>query len=208
MVEPLIVSLRLGGPRLLRYTDFVKQGKRIFLAIELSDEARKEILRVQKELGKLSDGVYKPSAKESLHLTLYFCGETEEETIVRIGDALEGMSADAFDVRLGGLKLLPQDDVPRVLGVSVESGGRELKAFQQRIHDICFALAEFKEVRPFVPHVTFARLARDVPAGAKVVKRAIAGLGKIEPVRWRISEVVIFSNEDGKHEVVRRVLLG
>ncbi len=185
----------------------MKQGKRFFVAIELSDDARKEILRVQKELGKLSDGVYKLSSADSLHLTLYFCGECEEETIGRIGDALESMEAEALDVRLGGLKLLPQDDVPRVLGVSVESAGRELKAFQQRVHDICFGLAEFKEVRPFVPHVTFARLGKDVPANAKVVKRAVAGLGKIEAVRWRIFELVVFSSEGGKHEVVRRIRL-
>jgi len=178
------------------------------VAIELTDEARKEIVRVQKVLGKLSDGVYKLSSAESLHLTLYFCGEMEEESATKIGDALEALSVEEFDVRLGGLKLLPQDDVPRVLGVSVESSGRELKAFQQRIHDVCFALAEFKEVRPFVPHVTFARLAKDVPASAKVVKRSVANLGKIEPIRWRLGEVVLFSSEAGRHEVVRRIQLG
>jgi 2'-5' RNA ligase len=186
----------------------VKQGKRFFVAIELSDDARAEVLRVQKSLVKLSDGVYKPSAKENLHLTLYFCGETEEDAIVRIGDALEAMGAAAFDVKFESLKLLPEVEVPRVLGVSVGSAGRELKAFQQRVHDVCFASAEFKEVRPFAPHVTFARLAKDVPAGAKVVKRSIAGLGKIDPVRWRVREVVIFASEAGRHEVVRRVGLG
>lgn len=193
--------------RALRYTGRVKAGKRFFVAVELNEDAVGEILRVQKELAKLSDGVYRLSAKESLHLTLYFCGETDEDALVRIGDALEAIGTGAFEVRFDGLKLLPEVDVPRVLGVSVASGGRELKAFQQRVHDICFGLADFKEIRPFAPHVTIARLGKDVPANAKVVKRSIAGLGKIDPVRWQVGEVVIFSSEAGKYEVVRRVLL-
>lgn len=182
---------------------------RFFLAIELSEEARAELMRVQRVLAKICDGVYKMVTVEQLHLTLYFCGETDEETMNRIGDGIEAWGASGFDVSLAGLKLLPQDDIPRVLGAGVKSAGRELLAFQQRVHDVCFSLAEYKEVRPFAPHVTFARLDRGVPANAKVVKRSVAGVrDEVGSVKWRVREVVVISSEGAEYEVVRRIGLG
>ena len=181
---------------------------RFFLAIELSDEAKAELVKVQRVLKKACDGVYKMSEPEDMHLTLYFCGATDEETMTRICDAIAGMGASGFEVGLTGLKILPQDDIPKVLGSGVRSSGRELQAFQQRIHDICFAVADHKEVRPFVPHVTFARLDRKVPSNAKVVKRSVAAVQEFKSVRWRVGEVVVFSSEGGEYEIVRRIRLG
>ncbi len=96
----------------------------------------------------------------SLHLTLYFCGNTDEETMVRIGNGLAEMKLSRLEMFIGGLKKLPSDDVPKILAAAVRSDARELAAMQQRVHDLCFALAENKEMRPFAPHITFARFAQ------------------------------------------------
>lgn len=174
-------------------------ANRYFVALELSPEAVVELQRIQGALEKASQGVYRPSTVESLHMTLYFCGDTAMGDMERIGDSLDALDAKGFEVALSGVKLLPQPDVPRIVAAGLSSDGRELAALQQRIHDVCFAVAAHKEVRPFAPHITLARLGKDVPARAKVVKRAIAGLGELKPVAWRLSELIIYSSQPGPH---------
>lgn len=186
-------------------------ANRFFLAIEPSPEAVAEIQRVQNYLEGASQGVFRPTARETLHVTLYFCGDTHPSDMERIADSLADMGSAGFDLALDGIKLLPQPDVPRVVAAGVSSAGRELAAFQQRVHDVCFPVAAHKEVRPFAPHITMARLGKDVPARAKVVKRALAGLGELRPVIWRASELVVFSSMLGpagpEYTAVRRIAL-
>lgn len=186
-------------------------ANRYFLAIEPSPEAVAEIQRIQTHLEGSSQGVYRPTARETLHVTLYFCGDTDPSDMERIGDSLAGLGSAGFDLALDGIKLLPQPDVPRVVAAGVSSAGRELAAFQQRVHDVCFPVATHKEVRPFAPHITLARLGKDVPARAKVVKRALAGLGELRPVVWRAAELVVFSSAPGpagpEYAAVRRIAL-
>ncbi|ARU42581.1 2'-5' RNA ligase [Armatimonadetes bacterium Uphvl-Ar1] len=180
-------------------------ARRFFVGIELGELAKGEVLRVQGELGKRAGDVYHLVEEEKLHLTLYFCGDTDEAAMVAIGDRIGGMDLSGFDVRLDGLKRLPADDVPKVLAIGVRSAGRELAKLQQRVHDVCFGLSAVQEIRPYTPHVTFARLSRGVPSNAKIVKRSLAALGEITSVEWSVSEVVVWASEEGRYEVVRRI---
>lgn len=183
-------------------------ARRFFVGIELGDEARGEVIRVQELLGNRAGDVYQLVEEAKLHLTLYFCGETDDEAMGAIGDRLAGMELRGFTVRLDGLKKLPADDVPKVLGVGVRSRGRELAGLQQRVHDVCFGLSAVQEIRPYTPHVTFARLGRGVPSNAKIVKRSLAAMGEIEVVEWEVGELVFWASEEGVYEVVRRIELG
>lgn len=189
----------------------VNDGNRFFIGLAIPETVKQELRTQQKCLQRISPDIYKMSEINNLHLTLYFCGSTDEETMVRIGNGLTEMKLSRLEMFIGGLKRLPSEDVPKILSASVRSDGRELAAMQQRVHDLCFALAENKEMRPFAPHITFARLAHGVPPSAKPVKRAIAGLPDLPAVRWGVDEIGVYSSEltkqGPKYEVVRTISL-
>ena len=50
---------------------------RLFIAIPLPAQARAELVRVQKELLRLSDAA-RPVPRENMHITLRFLGETRD----------------------------------------------------------------------------------------------------------------------------------
>jgi len=189
----------------------VNDGNRFFIGLAIPETVKQELRTQQECLQRISPDIYKMSELNNLHLTLYFCGSTDEETMVRIGNGLAEMNLMRLEMYIDGIKRLPSEDVPKILAAAVRSDARELAAMQQRVHDLCFALAENKEMRPFAPHITFARLAHGVPPSAKPVKRAIAGLPDLPAVRWGVDELGIYSSEltkqGPKYEVVRTITL-
>lgn len=189
----------------------VSEGNRFFIGLAIPEAVKQELRTQQECLQRISPEIFKMTELSNLHLTLYFCGNTDEETMVRIGNGLGEMDLMQLELQIDGLKRLPSNDVPKILSAGVSSRGRELAAMQQRVHDLCFALAENKEMRPFAPHITFARLAHGVPPSAKPVKRAIAGLPDLSATRWNVDEIGIYSSELTKqgpnYEVVRTIPL-
>lgn len=167
----------------------------MFVAIELSTQARAEILSLQSSLESAAPDVFRFPAEESLHLTLYFLGDMEQSTTEDLISRLQAARFEPVELALGHIVKLPETNVPKVLAVSVQSAG--LPSLQQRVHDLCFSLAEHKETRPYLAHVTFARLSPSVPASAKIVKRGVARLAQPESVRWTVDSICVLRSHLG-----------
>ena len=134
---------------------------RLFVAVDLPDEARQAIAVRQKlwtgPLSKSRDGLrlVEPSR---MHLTLLFIGEAREDSVPAI---VESMSAPAsmapFDVTFGGIGVFPPRGAPRVLWIGITDGAAHLERLQREVAERVRATDIAFDDRPFRPHLTLGR---------------------------------------------------
>ena len=131
---------------------------RLFVAIKFPDPLRREIAQWMQSL---SHEIPDPKRRlhwvkeEQLHLTLKFLGQTEEDRLPRLSQALELAVKEhpCFSVspakvgHFGG----------RVIWLGLKTGGEEVTKLAQSIEESCEALGFARESRHFHPHITLSR---------------------------------------------------
>jgi 2'-5' RNA ligase len=145
---------------------------RAFLAVELSQELRAELATVQQELKHRIEPEMKRdihiswAQPASIHLTLKFLGDMDEQVIDPLLAALEQAIGrqTAVNVPLERLGAFPRPQSPRVLWVGPSQNwerGAEAKRVVEihgAIEQACERLSFLRETRPFSPHLTLARI--------------------------------------------------
>jgi len=122
---------------------------RAFISLELDEEAKQEILRIQKEIKKSDLFEGKLTEKGNLHLTLKFLGEIEEETLERTKEKLKEIKFKSFDAELGEIGIFSD----RILWVKLEGKAIELQEeIDEKLKEI------FKREARFMSHITIARI--------------------------------------------------
>lgn len=145
---------------------------RAFLAVELSQALRVEFATVQQELKRRIEPELKRGTRiswvqpTSIHLTIKFLGEMDEQVIdplrVAIEEAIERQII--VNVPLERLGVFPHPQSPRVLWVGPsdkwERGAeaRRMAEIHGAIEQACEGLRFLRETRPFSPHLTLARI--------------------------------------------------
>src|SRR5260221_14672987 len=108
--------------------------KRIFIAIDISDEARaavaEYIRRMRSDFPLVHVGWERP---EKLHFTIRFLGDTSEDQLDRLLQVTESVADQfsPFDVRVTETGVFPHPNDPKILWLGVKEGGEEMT----RIHD-------------------------------------------------------------------------
>lgn len=106
----------------------------------------------------------RPVPAEALHATLAFLGWHEEAAIEPLGRLVQEAGAHAgalSGLALGSALWLPRSR-PRVLAVALEDPHGELLALQERlVRSLVDGGWHEPEARPFLPHVTVARVRKD-----------------------------------------------
>jgi len=131
---------------------------RLFIAIQIPQDLRQEIALWMKALAQLipdPKGRLHWVKENQLHLTLKFLGETREDQVQPLRQALKAVAAvhAGFSMRLtkvghfGG----------RVVWLGIETGTKETAALAGSIEDGCQMLGFVRESRAFNPHITLAR---------------------------------------------------
>lgn len=135
---------------------------RLFVALELPRPVREALILWR---GAVLDEVrsLRPVARESLHVTLCFLGWRWVREISAIGEVVTGMGGgDSGVARLSvtqGLWLPPRR--PRVLAVELADAGGVLARVQGELSRALQAGGWYEpESRPFLAHVTVARVGR------------------------------------------------
>jgi len=145
---------------------------RAFLAVELSEELRTKLATLQQELKQRIEPEMKRDMRiswvqpASLHLTVKFLGNTDEQVIDPLRAALEQAigSQIAANVPLERLGAFPRPQNPRVLWVGPSESwekGAEAKRIAEihgTIEQACDSLGFLREAKPFSPHLTLARI--------------------------------------------------
>jgi 2'-5' RNA ligase len=133
---------------------------RTFIAIELPDELKLALIRLQDQLKSGSQAPVKWVKPNGIHLTLKFLGNIGIDTVGKITTALEeavgGISP--FHLEAKGLGVFPNLRRVQVIWVGVTGEVDQLRQLQQSIESSLKALGFVPESRPFSPHLTLARL--------------------------------------------------
>ena len=132
---------------------------RTFIAIELPDQVRSDIARLQRDL--TSSGLKLRWVKPiNIHLTLKFLGDVERDKIDDICDKLSSVAGKYrhFELQPRGLGCFPGIRNPRVFWAGVGGKLNILKALQVDLEKALVPLGFKAEKRPFRGHLTIGRI--------------------------------------------------
>jgi 2'-5' RNA ligase len=133
---------------------------RTFVAIELTEDCRQNLLNAIQSLQPIAGGI-KWSGPPQLHLTIKFIGEIPEEAVPDAEEALAQAAAEVepFSMQVSGLSGFPPKGVPRVLFAAVQEDSGALGELQSRVENVLeTSLGVEPEDRKFIPHVTLGRV--------------------------------------------------
>ena len=153
---------------------------RLFIAFDVSKEAKEHILAVQKQLTGA-----KLTLTKSFHLTLKFLGEVTPAKTEEIKNKLKTVQFKPFTARLKGTGVFPNENFIRVVWLGIEPSDA-ICELQKKIEE---ALGGEKE-KDFKPHITLARVKSSDQQFADKIKKL-----KIEPVSFEVKEFKLIESK-------------
>lgn len=146
---------------------------RIFISIELPEEARTALSGVQKDFEKCSPDIkwVKPG---NIHLTLKFLGDIEDEIAENITSIMRKICSrfPPFILTIQGVGMFPNVRSPRVLWIGLD-GNDVLSALQREVEDGLEPLGFKSEKRKFTPHLTLGRFRSSI--GKDCLRKVMEG---------------------------------
>ena len=140
---------------------------RAFIAIELPQELRERLARLQRALQQelqreLGQELFRWTPPENLHLTLRFLGQTSPSQQETVTAGLRTIAQDRqpLSLALQGLGIFPSPSRPRVIWVGLGGALAELARLQEAVEQLAQEAGFQAESRGFSPHVTIARAQR------------------------------------------------
>lgn len=132
---------------------------RTFVAIEIPDSLLEQISDVQKQLKKHNERI-KWTRPESIHLTLKFLGNVEEDRIAAIAQTLQEVASEfqPFRCPVKNVGAFPNPRRPRVVWIGIEDTEDTLVKLAENSDDALNSLGFSKENRKFKPHLTIGRV--------------------------------------------------
>jgi 2'-5' RNA ligase len=142
---------------------------RAFVAIELPDEARKGLASLRRELERDDHRFVKWVDPGGIHLTLKFLGNIPSKRVTEITEATKkaAQGFSPFLLEISGLGAFPSLKQARVVWVGLGGELDKLSTLQQKIDSALAAQGFAREERPFVPHLTLARVREGASASER-----------------------------------------
>ena len=135
---------------------------RLFIAIELSDELRNHLVRVQDKVRTVAPDL-SCTSPQNLHLTLKFLGEVPDADVRSLTDALNTIPpVGQFPLTTTGILCFPDRGRVRVISASVNAPDNLLR-LQSHIVSAAEATGFAREARTYHPHITLARARTPLP---------------------------------------------
>lgn len=136
---------------------------RLFVALDLPEPVVDALVAWRAPLVRELDAL-RAVPRASLHVTLAFLGWQEEASIPPLAELVSASAGGVAGLALGEPLWLPRRR-PRVLAVALEDRHGELAALQAQLVERLAAGGWYeREARPYLPHVTVARVRRGVAA--------------------------------------------
>ena len=141
---------------------------RVFAAVPLSVEVKRSLAAPLAQ-ARLQAPDVKWVDISNAHITVKFFGDTAEERIGRLAQALQDVTSEfrSFSVSVCGIGAFPSLDRPRVVWAGVREGRDELCRLAHAVH-VATSEAGFapEAGQPFSPHVTLGRFRGREPGAA------------------------------------------
>jgi len=165
--------------------------QRIFIAFKVSEEAKGELCKIQKELKQKNKKTHLTWTKSrGFHVTLQFLGEIEEYKIEEVKNALLEIanSHRRFEYWLDRVDAFPNPAHPKIIMVCCEE---EYKAGGAIYDDLAKKLKKLDLVRdskPWKPHITLSRNREEA---------GICGLNtiKVKKITWNIETIELIKSD-------------
>ena len=133
------------------------------MALDLPEGVRAELAAWRDRLVAGRDDL-RPVAEEALHVTLAFLGYRAEQEAAAIAEAITSAAGEAPLLGPGEVMPIPPRR-PRLFALDLDDPDGVCVQLQQRVSDALEAGRFYKpEKRPFWPHVTLARVKRNLRA--------------------------------------------
>lgn len=174
---------------------------RAFVALELPDPIRSEVAALIARAQQQAPVPLPWVAAEKLHLTLAFLGACASAALARLEGTLAQRLAGHRPVALalGGPGLFPGPQRPAVLWVGIDGEG--LAALQGAVAGACREAGLPLEDRPFVAHLTCARVRTRGPPGALA---AFWSAQRVPRAGWVQQQVSLMRSDPGPGGTVYR----
>ncbi|HXQ98426.1 MAG TPA: RNA 2',3'-cyclic phosphodiesterase [Candidatus Limnocylindrales bacterium] len=164
---------------------------RLFVAMDLSETVRAAVAQMCDKLRRAC-----PAARwvrtEGMHITLKFIGETNEDRMGTIREALRNVHSSApAEMVFRKLVFFPNERRPRVLWVGIEASpnlGEIAREIESKLEHAGIP----KEPREFKPHLTLARF--NEPRGLDVLQAAIREAGEANLGSMRTGEMYLYKS--------------
>ncbi|MFC1903765.1 RNA 2',3'-cyclic phosphodiesterase [Chloroflexota bacterium] len=171
---------------------------RSFIAIELPDEVKAGLTRLQAQLKTGKQPPVKWAAPDSIHLTLKFLGNIASDKINEIITAIEAAvhGIPPFQLEVKDLGVFPNLRRTQVVWVGVSGDIANLNQLQQRIESNLAPLGFPPETRKFTPHLTLARLREQAsPDERQTFGQLIASTKFTEIYGFRVDAINLMRSE-------------
>lgn len=126
---------------------------RCFIAIELPEDVKIEMRRVQDQLKSYK--LLNASFTKDFHLTLKFLGETSPIKVEHVRRGLSQCKFRKFSIGLDNIGVFPNENFVRVIWVGLKPA-RDVIKLQQQIDEAL--QKEYPKEKDFKAHVTLARV--------------------------------------------------
>jgi len=166
---------------------------RTFIALDLTEETKQELTRLQSGLKK-SQADVKWVNPQNIHLTLKFLGEISEQQVNQVKEVLDRISSQfkPYEITLSGIGAFPKVENPRVIWVGIESGKNETKKIAE-ILSVELEKAGFqKEDREFKSHLTVGRVRS--PKNKDNLKTAIQSISFSPQAKIPIDYITLYQS--------------
>lgn len=134
------------------------ETKRLFIAINLPMELKKQLAVLEQEL-KYKYCNVKWVTEENFHLTIKFLGEVPVDTF---DEVIEGIKAgieaiESFNISFKKLGVFPKKDKAKVIWLGVDKGKEDVVNLFNKIESALAKVGFKKETKAYKPHLTMGR---------------------------------------------------
>ena len=171
---------------------------RLFFGIQPTAEARTAISGV---LSQASDTLGSASSAlrwivhENLHLTLQFLGKVPRDRLEALVMALRPRFAlRPFTVSLDRFGAFPSSGPPRTIWLGLGSGVNEVREIHAELGRRLTVLRFEPETRPYLPHLTVARVRDEQRRRAAAVRSTLASI-PVPAIEWQVTHASLFESD-------------
>jgi 2'-5' RNA ligase len=168
------------------YQDAPVERPVLFFAILPSEHARTALADVAEGLGRELGG--RPTPAEKVHLTLVYLGATPTARVGQARQAAGAFVASGFDLHFERLGYWPHN---RIVWAGTKEAPEGLLALQGWLESALRAQGFELETRPYAPHITLVRRARQRMAGREIA-----------PVSWRAERFCLMRSAASRYTVL------
>jgi RNA 2',3'-cyclic 3'-phosphodiesterase len=178
---------------------------RLFIALELSEEQRRELTEFQARFKNHFSGVrwIKP---EGMHLTLKFIGEANQAGVESISDVVSNVvqSEQPFNLVYSGCGVFPAPGNARILWVGLSQGAEITSKIAETLDSSLSFLGFKKERQQFKPHLTIGRIRQ--PLESKLIYEFLNSGEDFNTSPGRVSSLTLFESNLTSHGAVYSVV--